>query len=177
MRKVKVLCVFVLPVIWSCAGGRADLPVAEKPQKPAGEKKFDESFDPAVLGDYAGAESKHTASVSAFDVDAFLAAGDSNALAGTRQAINGFRVQLVSTRNEEEARAVRTEALLQLDRTVHLTFDNPYYKVRVGNFLTRTEAEKAKEIAIRRGFLDAWVVRTQIQPRTEEEEPQAFPAP
>jgi hypothetical protein len=74
--------------------------------------------------------------------------------------IAGFRVQLASTRNEEEARAIKRGALLDFEDNVYLTFDNPYYKVRLGDFISRYEANDLQELAIEKGYMEAWVVRT-----------------
>jgi hypothetical protein len=50
---------------------------------------------------------------------------------------------------------------------VYLQYDAPYYKVRVGNCLTRREGDLLQERAVRRGYRDAWVVRSLVSPRQE----------
>ncbi len=74
----------------------------------------------------------------------------------------GYRVQIISTPSEEVAREVRKEALLKFEEPVYVMFDAPYYKVRVGDCLSRFEAEELQQKAIEKGFGQAWVVRTLV---------------
>ncbi|MBC7188524.1 MAG: SPOR domain-containing protein [Calditrichaeota bacterium] len=76
----------------------------------------------------------------------------------------GYRVQIISTPFEEVAREVRKEALLKFEEPVYMVFDAPYYKVRVGDCLSRFEAEELQQKAIEKGFGQAWVVRTMVAP-------------
>lgn len=89
--------------------------------------------------------------------------------AGTEAAaqpslLPGYRVQIISTPFEEAAREVRKEALLKFEEPVYMVFDAPYYKVRVGDCLSRFEAEELQQKAIEKGFGQAWVVRTMVVP-------------
>ncbi|HNR68326.1 MAG TPA: SPOR domain-containing protein [bacterium] len=163
------LLLTVALILWSCAGNQADRPaeVAQPPARGSSGMEFDETFDPAKLGEYALEKPDQPGLSPAFDLHSFLKAGDSSSATNAQQEISGFRIQLISTRDEQEARAVRTDALMQLDWPVYMTFDNPYYKVRVGNFLRRSDAEKEMAEAINRGFVDAWVVRTLIRPQLD----------
>ena len=76
--------------------------------------------------------------------------------------ISGFRVQLISTREEEEARSVMRNAVISFKEQVYRQFDDPYYKIRVGDFKSRYEATQVQEKAIKLGFHEAWVVRAMI---------------
>ncbi len=83
-------------------------------------------------------------------------------LNGEKEAemVPGFRVQLIATRDEQTARQVRADALLNLPHNVYLIYDNPYYKIRVGDCLSHMEADSLQRLAILRGFVGAWIVRT-----------------
>lgn len=75
----------------------------------------------------------------------------------------GFRVQICAVSNEERAKEIQRDALLKfINEEIYLIYDNPYYKVRVGNCPTRYEADKLQQLAVEKGFEDAWVVRTNI---------------
>ena len=74
----------------------------------------------------------------------------------------GFRVQIFVTKEEFDARQVEEDALLQFEERVYLTFDSPNYKIRVGDCKTRSEANDLRQIALQRGYPDAWVVRCKI---------------
>ncbi|TDI88028.1 MAG: SPOR domain-containing protein [Caldithrix sp.] len=74
----------------------------------------------------------------------------------------GYRIQIIQTTDPEEARNVERDAILRFDEEVYRVFDPPFYKVRVGDFVNWNDAEKVQKVAIRRGFRDAWVIRTKI---------------
>ncbi len=82
--------------------------------------------------------------------------------------VPGFRVQICAVADEERARQIQREAILKfVNEEVYLIYDSPYYKVRVGNCLTRYEADKLQQLAIEKGFDDAWVVRTKIKQKSK----------
>jgi len=111
------------------------------------------------------------------------------AVTAEKELVQGFRVQLLATKDEINARDERKKALFILQgEDVYLEFESPYYKLRVGNCLTRKEAEdlvvKVKRIARqekktrrqeqKKGWeewvngleeweLGAWIVRTKVE--------------
>jgi len=59
----------------------------------------------------------------------------------------GFRLQVISTNSREEAIKIKTELLAKFpDEKVYLTFQSPSFKVRIGNFLKKEEAENFRNI-------------------------------
>ncbi len=73
--------------------------------------------------------------------------------------VPGFRVQVSSTQNLLEA--ISTESLadsLLPNYNVYIVYDAPYYKVRVGDFRSRYDADRAITYVISHGFPDAWPV-------------------
>lgn len=74
----------------------------------------------------------------------------------------GYRVQIIQTTDPEEAKDVERDAILRFDYDVYRVFGSPYYKVRIGDFVNWSDAEKLQRLAIRKGFRDAWVIRTTI---------------
>lgn len=84
----------------------------------------------------------------------------------TERAIWGWRVELFSSsdRLQSEQKA-REAAELFKEESVYVQFDHPYYKVRVGNFTDRKEAEKLLSKARRSGFSSANVVKAMIIPQ------------
>ncbi|MGC8594317.1 MAG: SPOR domain-containing protein [Candidatus Kryptoniota bacterium] len=72
---------------------------------------------------------------------------------------SGFRVQIFSSRNLSEAYEIQLKADSLLPGfNIYLIYDPPYYKVRVGDFRARYEANQAAGFIIARGFQNAWVV-------------------
>jgi len=74
----------------------------------------------------------------------------------------GYRVQIFASSGVDAARMVEKEALELFPDGVYLSYDPPNYKIRVGNCLTRKEADillrKAKSLRYR----DAWVIRDNV---------------
>ena len=57
----------------------------------------------------------------------------------------GFRIQVISTTKRDEAFKIKSDLLTRLpDQKTYVIFQSPSFKVRVGNFLKREDAEKFK---------------------------------
>lgn len=80
----------------------------------------------------------------------------------TDSVVTGYRVQLIQTTDPEEVRNVQKDAILQFDHRVYRVFDPPFYKVRVGNFAEWRHAENLQREALKRGYREAWVIRTKV---------------
>ena len=48
-------------------------------------------------------------------------------------------------------------------KKIYIIFELPNYKLRVGNFLNRKEAESFQKKIVRLGYRTAWVVPTMIE--------------
>ena len=80
----------------------------------------------------------------------------------------GYRVQLYSLTTREAAEA----ALKQVERTlaewsygVYVEEESESFKVRVGDFKEKADADILRDWLRTRGFVDAWTARTLIQTR------------
>lgn len=80
----------------------------------------------------------------------------------------GYRVQLYSLTTREAAEA----ALQQVERTlaewsygVYVDEESQSFKVRVGDFTEKADADILRDWLRTRGFVDAWTARTLIQTR------------
>ncbi|UCE20369.1 MAG: SPOR domain-containing protein [Gemmatimonadota bacterium] len=78
------------------------------------------------------------------------------------EQLQGYRVQIFLSSNLENAQKIMGETGEIFSEPAYLKYDAPYYKVRVGDCLTRREADLLREKAIRHGYKDAWVVRTLV---------------
>jgi hypothetical protein len=76
--------------------------------------------------------------------------------------ISGFRVQLISTQDINEALKVRTQADSLYNLPVYIDFESPNYKVRIGNYATNDEAQTAQRRMQNQGFKFAWVVPSKV---------------
>lgn len=58
----------------------------------------------------------------------------------------GFRIQVVSTTNRDQAFKIKTDLLMKYpEEKTYVMFQSPYFKVRIGNFLKRADAEKFRK--------------------------------
>ncbi|MFY8004165.1 MAG: SPOR domain-containing protein [Chitinophagaceae bacterium] len=58
----------------------------------------------------------------------------------------GFRLQVASTQNREEAFKLKTLLISRFpNHKSYILFQSPYFKVRIGNFLKREDAEKLRQ--------------------------------
>lgn len=76
----------------------------------------------------------------------------------------GFRVQIYAFLSKAGADAARERATLQFPERVYVEHIAPYYKVRVGDCVTREEAESLKARAKQLGYTDAFIVETMVKP-------------
>ena len=82
--------------------------------------------------------------------------------AGKKVVPEGYRIQVLALTSMEAARAKKSaiESDLQLD--VYIDFDKPYYKMYVGNYTSRKDAEKALNMIKESGYPDAWIVKSKV---------------
>ena len=76
------------------------------------------------------------------------------------QVAQGYRVQIFSAGARQAAEDARDRAQKQFGRDdVFIDFEPPYFRVRVGNFQTRSEAEKFQDQAAKQGYDSSFVVQ------------------
>ncbi|MCU0453166.1 MAG: SPOR domain-containing protein [Bacteroidetes bacterium] len=80
-----------------------------------------------------------------------------------QESILGFRIQIASSASIDDAGAVRMAAQgLFLSDSVYVVYDPPVYKVRIGDFMTRLEANQRLPQLQEGGYPDAWVVPDKV---------------
>jgi hypothetical protein len=77
-----------------------------------------------------------------------------------------FRVQLFTSKLYGKAQRARTIAEEIFDRPVFVDYEVPYFKVRVGSFFDRDQAEDYQQRARAAGYDNAWVVMVNLGTRT-----------
>lgn len=73
----------------------------------------------------------------------------------------GFKIQLYNG-NESQAYRVRSEYQIKFNEKAELLYESPEWKVRVGNYMTRLEADRAL-LEIKQKFSGAIVLQTEIK--------------
>ena len=87
---------------------------------------------------------------------------DSLTLDTTKVEMDGFRVQVFSTRFSNTADSIKTVLGKIVVEKIYITFDAPIYKVRVGNFVSRNNAEKMKHRLVKLGYNSSWIIRSKV---------------
>jgi cell division septation protein DedD len=78
--------------------------------------------------------------------------------------VQGYRVQLFASENEENANEARKKAVFKFNEQVYLDFQGAYYRLYVGDFIERKDAERLADDAQLKGFEGAWVVPARVNP-------------
>ncbi len=69
-----------------------------------------------------------------------------NSMMTSAGLFRGFRIQLFSSPNRVEANKIKEEFLSRFtDQKAYLTYNSPYFKVRVGNFIKKADAESFRK--------------------------------
>jgi len=158
----KTMTIGLLALLLSACGGSGkvrkvitDEPTIAK-KIPASAK---ERFDPSTLREPPSpivAKKKKKTKNTTYN----LYAGEAESEQDSLQI--GYRIQLLQTEDAQSARDLQREIILQLDVESYLRFDNPYYKIRIGDFTTRFAAEEYLKTIEANGHSGGWIVRTKI---------------
>lgn len=78
------------------------------------------------------------------------------------QTTDGYRVQLFSGTSRSEAMTEKSKAeSLFEETTIHIIYNQPYFKVRVGDFRTKLEAMRMQEL-LKEHFENMFIVKDNI---------------
>lgn len=91
---------------------------------------------------------------------------DSSAFPGVEKIITdkaGYRVEVFSTDNLEEANNLRSELRFKLKQNVYIIFDPPFYRVRTGDYVDRGSAENQSFKLKQLGYQESRVVSDSIK--------------
>lgn len=76
---------------------------------------------------------------------------------------DGYRVQVLSTDDIDEANLVRSEIYEKTSRKeVYIIFEPPFYKVKVGDFTSKSEAENLRFNLNQLGYTESKVVQETV---------------
>ena len=168
MKKISGIVIIVL-LICNCAANKSTNNIQTSN---AGKKGLiNENFDPLILNDDDLTIKKKKLVDAKSDFNEAMVSSSEETI-DIDKNIDGYRVQICAIADKEAARDIQREAILKFNEDIYLTYDSPYYKVRIGDCTTRFEADKLQRLAVEKGFDDAWVVKTKVnvKPKSEEEE-------
>jgi len=83
----------------------------------------------------------------------------------TAVVTEGYRVQVLATHSAQKADTLRALLEKQIDDPVYVIFETPNYKVRVGDYPSRSQAEAQQARLVKLGYPNAWILRSRIKPQ------------
>lgn len=163
--KQSILILLLILLIAACTPAKKL--VHKKPVSDEQESsKYDESFDPLSLNDddIIVKPSNETEAVEKKSTEK-----NKNILEQKKliREVDGYRVQLLATSSIESATLIKQKAeeqFLELQHKVYWSFEAPFYKIRIGDVLTRSEAETIRDLARSLGYDQAFPVRSKVFP-------------
>ena len=79
------------------------------------------------------------------------------------RTVDGYRVLVVATDNLDDANSIRADILAKIKRKeVYISFEPPFYKVKVGDFTDLTESNNLKFRLNQLGYTEARVVQETV---------------
>lgn len=85
-------------------------------------------------------------------------------LNGQNKTIPGYRIQIHFSNEREKAKEVKTKFLTKYpDMGAYESYEQPNFRIRVGDFRTKLEAQAQLKELIQNGFSSAFVVTDEIQ--------------
>jgi hypothetical protein len=82
----------------------------------------------------------------------------------------GYRIMILNTNNREVAYRTRSEILRYFpDNNVYMAYQSPYFKLKMGDFLKREDAEKMKKDLVKMFNQNVFVMQDIIHLKPEEE--------
>ena len=122
-------------------------------------------FNPALLNDPEPLWPKIVNPLNSYDASKIM----NQEIDTTAAEIEGFRVQVFATQDRNKADDLKENLSLSYTETSYVIFEAPNYKVRMGDYLDRKNAEKLRKRLIANGFPSSWIVRTRILPKISNE--------
>ena len=160
MRRVTRWPILLGMAIWLSGCGAQKEAARESTPAPGAElRAFEADFNPSSLDPEPGTPAK----ASRPDSSAVADGPATDLLPAQVETALGFRVQVFSTTNIDEASAKKTELEEAIPHErVYLEYDPPTYKIRVGNFLNRYDADRFVRYLADKGFAGAWAVPQRV---------------
>ncbi len=84
--------------------------------------------------------------------------------ADAKKPTKGFRIQVLNTTDRTQALAIKSKLLsLYPDQKTYLMYTAPYFKIRIGNFVERGEADELKKELARMFPTGVFVIPSEIE--------------
>jgi len=77
----------------------------------------------------------------------------------------GYRVQVLASKSMTKADSLSTILNDTLKDSIYVVYETPNYKVRIGDYIVREDAEETRQYLNNIGYPSAWIIRTRITPQ------------
>ena len=179
IRLLQILSMcFLLIIVLGCgAGGKMT------PSKAPGQSSMIEDIDPFTLGDefnITGQSPRRSSTYKQSDSQNIISqseqerTGSSNpgvshlqqaSSAESDTTASGYRIQIDLFSDESEALKYADRVRLKIDLNVYVLYKAPFFRVRAGDFSTKSEAERYVKILKDKGFSKSMWIKTMIHNR------------
>ena len=156
-----ILVLFTIFFLAGCASGPPPVTYEEPLEDETLQVPQDETFNPLTIGDDVIVLPESNLEPIPLEAQPETETVQEKVEAAMEE-VPGYRVQLFTSDVEFEARAVEERALLEFEENVYLIFDSPTYKIRVGDFTSRLDANALRKKAVGLGYRDAWVIQSRV---------------
>ncbi len=156
-RIVLILLLSALPTFILCQTSKG---AADSLQYPKTEKLniFEKSFRPSEYDTDLHLKTKNssdTTRLSTVPPDTFAVAPP--------DTVQGYRIQVLATNDFDEAASVRNSLNSELPNLwVYMVYDAPTYKIRVGDYVNRSDAYFPLDSLVAMGYKEAWIVPDRV---------------
>jgi hypothetical protein len=163
-RQLREAAIFLLLLAVGCSPSKR---VSEKAQEPVKEKKlplaqYEATLNPADYDEEI--ETVQNAHAEERNRGQLNIPKDSTVV--QEEMVQGFRIQIFSSSSVDDANAAKNTATGRFPHdSVYIVFDPPVYKVRVGDFVNRYDANQRLPEFVDKGYRDAWIVPDQVEQR------------
>ncbi|MEL7834757.1 SPOR domain-containing protein [Fodinibius sp. Rm-B-1B1-1] len=164
---ITILLTIAVGLLISCKSTEETTQEQDKPIVTEEETSDSEAI---ALLDNTRSQLNHVYLTQKQDIPEIYLKADSSKEEINRNPYDGFRIQILSTRKVEYADSVANSFRMWADTTItgysadaYVSFRQPYYKVHIGDFQQRNQANQFSRL-IKPKYPDAWVVHDRIEP-------------
>ena len=163
MKQLRLIIPLIIFIIGCTASQKT---VSEQPEVQEKKSIYDESFDPLTLhdDDIVIGKAKEAKKEERKPDQKKIPTEEKTIIS---KEVDGYRVQLLATRSIESATLIKQKAEEQFrshNHKVYWSFEAPFYKIRIGDVLKRTDAEVIRDLAKTLGYDQAFPVRSKVYP-------------
>ena len=162
MIKIFLILTILIYLVSCASSSKIQTGTDSGDRKPSG--KYDESFDPMTLDDDDIVINKEE-NDSQIKQPEEKTSIDQDTKKVVMHEVKGYRVQILATQGIEAATLQQQKAVDRFSDhgyKVYLIYEAPLYRLRIGDAITRKDADIIRDLAKERGYDEAFIVRSKV---------------